>query len=247
MDELRRGPWTLEEDNAIIKCIAIHGEGRWNHLAISSGLKRTGKSCRLRWLNYLKPDLKHGNLTVEEQMLIIELHSKWGNRWSKIAQYLPGRTDNEIKNYWRTKVKKHARQLKIDVNSTLFRDTIRCFWMPRLIENERVTSSAKQLIQSTNQDTVVDTIQIQPPYQPLPLPTNQLIAPDYNNLYQNAVNTENIPFFYDDSINSAENFNRVELYLNTDVPGDNSGGGSSVSDYSEMEDNLWKYMDELLQ
>ncbi|KAL8170837.1 hypothetical protein V2J09_022641 [Rumex salicifolius] len=67
------------------------------------GLKRTGKSCRLRWLNYLKPDIKRGNLTPQEQLLILELHSKWGNRWSKIAQHLPGRTDNEIKNYWRTK------------------------------------------------------------------------------------------------------------------------------------------------
>jgi len=70
------------------------------------GLKRTGKSCRLRWLNYLKPDIKRGNLTPEEQLLILELHSKWGNRWSRIAQHLPGRTDNEIKNYWRTHFKK---------------------------------------------------------------------------------------------------------------------------------------------
>lgn len=78
--ELRRGPWTVEEDTLLIHYIAYHGEGRWNLLARCSGLKRTGKSCRLRWLNYLKPDVKRGNLTPEEQMLILDLHSKWGNR-----------------------------------------------------------------------------------------------------------------------------------------------------------------------
>nr|KAJ0214161.1 hypothetical protein LSAT_V11C400163770 [Lactuca sativa] len=61
LDELRRGSWTLEEDNLLINYITRHGEGRWNALAKSSGLKRTGKSCRLRWLNYLKPDIKHVN------------------------------------------------------------------------------------------------------------------------------------------------------------------------------------------
>lgn len=131
---LRRGPWTVEEDTLLIHYISSHGEGRWNLLAKRSGLKRTGKSCRLRWLNYLKPDVKRGNLTPQEQLLILELHSKWGNRWSKIAQHLPGRTDNEIKNYWRTRVQKQARHLKIDPNSNQFQELIRCVWMPRLLQ-----------------------------------------------------------------------------------------------------------------
>ncbi|KAJ7954115.1 Myb transcription factor [Quillaja saponaria] len=103
-------------------------------LAKDAGLKRTGKSCRLRWLNYLKPDIKRGNLTPQEQLLILELHAKWGNRWSKIAQHLPGRTDNEIKNYWRTRVQKQARQLNIESGSKKFLDTVQCFWMPRLLQ-----------------------------------------------------------------------------------------------------------------
>ncbi|KAK9226796.1 hypothetical protein WN943_011844 [Citrus x changshan-huyou] len=78
--ELRRGPWTLEEDTLLTHYIHQHGEGRWNMVAKCAGLKRTGKSCRLRWLNYLKPDIKRGNLTPQEQFLILELHSKWGNR-----------------------------------------------------------------------------------------------------------------------------------------------------------------------
>ncbi|XP_075483305.1 MYB-like transcription factor EOBI [Primulina tabacum] len=140
-EELRRGPWIIEEDHLLIQYIASHGEGRWNSLAKSAGLKRTGKSCRLRWLNYLKPDVKRGNLTPHEQLLILELHSEWGNRWSKIAQQLPGRTDNEIKNYWRTRVQKQARQLKIDWNSKKFVEAIRRFWTPRLLEKMKQNSS----------------------------------------------------------------------------------------------------------
>ncbi|XWS68849.1 hypothetical protein CRYUN_Cryun04dG0128400 [Craigia yunnanensis] len=140
--ELRRGPWTLEEDTLLTHYVARHGEGRWNMLANCAGLKRTGKSCRLRWLNYLKPDIKRGNLTPQEQLLILELHSKWGNRWSKIAQNLPGRTDNEIKNYWRTRVQKQARQLNIESNSKRFLEAVRCFWMPRLLQKVEQTSSS---------------------------------------------------------------------------------------------------------
>ncbi|XP_020684210.1 transcription factor MYB78-like isoform X2 [Dendrobium catenatum] len=133
-EELRRGPWTVEEDLILTNYISKHGEGRWNSLAKCAGLKRTGKSCRLRWLNYLRPDVRRGNITAEEQFLILELHSRWGNRWSKIAQHLPGRTDNEIKNYWRTRVQKHANQQ----------------WMPRLLERIRTAVDSSRAISNAH-------------------------------------------------------------------------------------------------
>ncbi|PKA65669.1 Myb-related protein 305 [Apostasia shenzhenica] len=142
--EPRRGPWTSDEDFLLTNYIAIHGEGRWNSLARCAGLNRTGKSCRLRWLNYLRPDVRRGNITPAEQLLIIVLQSRWGNRWSKIAQYLPGRTDNEIKNYWRTRVQKHAKQLRCDVNSKQFKDALRYLWLPRLIERIAADNSAAE-------------------------------------------------------------------------------------------------------
>ncbi|KAL0296715.1 UNVERIFIED_CONTAM: Transcription factor [Sesamum radiatum] len=183
--ELRRGPWTLEEDNLLIQYISCHGEGRWNSLAKFAGLKRTGKSCRLRWLNYLKPDIKRGNLTPHEQLTILELHSKWGNRWSKIAQHLPGRTDNEIKNYWRTRVQKQARQLKVDSNSKKFLEAIRTFWMPRLMEkmeqDSSLTSSPSSSISSmdTQNFTAPSPVSSQVP-QPSSKPGNGVNSSENN-------------------------------------------------------------------
>ncbi|KAE9589777.1 hypothetical protein Lal_00021642 [Lupinus albus] len=107
----RKGPWTSEEDMLLIDYVKQHAEGRWNSVARLTGLQRNGKSCRLRWVNYLRPDLKRGQITPQEESIILELHARWGNRWSAIARSLPGRTDNEIKNYWRTHFKKKTRNL----------------------------------------------------------------------------------------------------------------------------------------
>jgi len=76
----RKGPWTAEEDRLLIDYVQLHGEGRWNSVARLAGLKRNGKSCRLRWVNYLRPDLKRGQITPHEETIILELHAKWGNR-----------------------------------------------------------------------------------------------------------------------------------------------------------------------
>ncbi|XP_074571298.1 myb-related protein 308-like [Curcuma longa] len=101
-----KGAWTKEEDQLLISHIKAHGEGCWRSLPKAAGLLRCGKSCRLRWINYLRPDLKRGNFTEEEDELIIKLHALLGNKWSVIAGHLAGRTDNEIKNYWNTHIKR---------------------------------------------------------------------------------------------------------------------------------------------
>ncbi|KAL4198587.1 hypothetical protein AMTRI_Chr03g46670 [Amborella trichopoda] len=117
---VRKGPWTPEEDAKILAYISGHGTGNWTAVPKKAGyrssswLKRCGKSCRLRWTNYLRPDLKHDRFTPQEEDLIVSLHAAIGSRWSLIAAHLPGRTDNDIKNYWNTKLRKKLREMGID-------------------------------------------------------------------------------------------------------------------------------------
>ncbi|XP_019199016.1 PREDICTED: transcription factor RAX2-like [Ipomoea nil] len=105
--KVKKGPWSPEEDAKLKDFIDKNGTGgNWIALPQKAGLKRCGKSCRLRWLNYLRPNIKHGEFSEEEDRIICSLYATIGSRWSIIAAQLPGRTDNDIKNYWNTKLKK---------------------------------------------------------------------------------------------------------------------------------------------
>ncbi|CAN7061534.1 unnamed protein product [Brassica rapa subsp. trilocularis] len=106
---LKKGPWTTTEDAILTEYVRKRGEGNWNAVQKNSGLLRCGKSCRLRWANHLRPNLRKGSFTPDEEKIIIELHAKLGNKWARMASQLPGRTDNEIKNYWNTRMKRRQR------------------------------------------------------------------------------------------------------------------------------------------
>ncbi|XP_074292877.1 transcription factor MYB80-like [Silene latifolia] len=113
-ENVKRGQWTPEEDNKLSSYIAQHGTRNWRLIPKNAGLQRCGKSCRLRWTNYLRPDLKHGQFSPTEEETIMKLHAVVGNRWSLIAAQLPGRTDNDVKNHWNTKLKKKLTGMGID-------------------------------------------------------------------------------------------------------------------------------------
>nr|AJB28489.1 Myb10 V2 [Prunus avium] len=102
---VRKGAWTREEDDLLRQCIENQGEGKWHQVPYKAGLNRCRRSCRLRWFNYLKPNIKRGDFMEDEVDLIIRLHKLLGNRWSLIAQRLPGRTANDVKNYWNTRLR----------------------------------------------------------------------------------------------------------------------------------------------
>nr|XP_043608578.1 transcription factor MYB35 [Erigeron canadensis] len=111
---VKKGSWTVEEDAKILAYVASHGIGNWTLVPQKAGLNRCGKSCRLRWTNYLRPDLKHDSFTPQEEELILRHHQAIGSRWSLIAKKLPGRTDNDVKNHWNTKLKKKLTKMGID-------------------------------------------------------------------------------------------------------------------------------------
>ncbi|KAL1814747.1 hypothetical protein ACET3Z_017321 [Daucus carota] len=103
---VKKGPWTPEEDIILVSYIQEHGPGNWRAVPTNTGLLRCSKSCRLRWTNYLRPGIKRGSFSDQEEKMIIHLQALLGNRWAAIASYLPQRTDNDIKNYWNTHLKK---------------------------------------------------------------------------------------------------------------------------------------------
>ncbi|KAK1278869.1 Myb-related protein 306 [Acorus gramineus] len=113
---IKKGPWTPEEDIILVSYIQQNGPGNWRSVPTNTGLMRCSKSCRLRWTNYLRPGIKRGNFTQHEEGMIIHLQAMLGNRWAAIASYLPQRTDNDIKNYWNTHLKKKMKKLHTTID-----------------------------------------------------------------------------------------------------------------------------------
>ncbi|XP_061366000.1 transcription factor MYB1-like [Gastrolobium bilobum] len=103
---VRKGAWSKSEDDLLRACVQLYGQGKWHLVPQRAGLNRCRKSCRLRWLNYLRPDINRGEFAHDEVDLMIRLHKLLGNRWSLIAGRLPGRTPNDVKNYWNTNMRR---------------------------------------------------------------------------------------------------------------------------------------------
>lgn len=212
---LKKGPWTPEEDQKLMNYIQKHGHGSWRTLPKNAGLSRCGKSCRLRWTNYLRPDIKRGRFSFEEEETIIQLHSILGNKWSAIAAQLPGRTDNEIKNYWNTHIRKRLLRMGIDpvthfprldlldlsslLNPMLYNpgqlDLSRLLGIEPLVNSE-LLRFASNLFQPQCQNTNLVQVQEQ---QPPNLSTSQQdLVPPYSQL-QNLVQSSSQNVHFDSS------------------------------------------------
>nr|GEU57480.1 transcription repressor MYB6-like [Tanacetum cinerariifolium] len=220
---LNRGSWTASEDKILSDYIKLHGEGKWRQLPAKAGLKRCGKSCRLRWLNYLKPDIKRGNISCDEEDLIIRLHKLLGNRWSLIAGRLPGRTDNEIKNYWNTTLAKKVHNEQINVVSNHSREQLKKR-KDKECENETETDVVTTKVERCSRTQLS--------------PRRQHIQPPKSNVVEikDPANPKPIepaaefPFYLQDSITVTNNNNPSSF--NLDV---NTGGGASLSGLFNMD------------
>ncbi|KAK4491329.1 hypothetical protein RD792_002065 [Penstemon davidsonii] len=155
--KLRKGLWSPEEDEKLINHITKYGHGCWSSVPKLAGLQRCGKSCRLRWINYLRPDLKRGTFSQEEENLIIELHAVLGNRWSQIAAQLPGRTDNEIKNLWNSSIKKKLRQKGIDPNThkPIISEADENINIEEKVASGNITSNEKKTSQGSSEQSFI--------------------------------------------------------------------------------------------
>ncbi|XP_057971492.1 transcription repressor MYB6-like [Malania oleifera] len=147
--KVKRGLWSPEEDARLVKYITTHGHGSWSSIPKLAGLQRCGKSCRLRWINYLRPDVRRGSFTAQEERTIIDVHRMLGNKWAQIAKHLPGRTDNEVKNFWNSCIKKKL------ISQGLDPSTHKLLMPPR---NHQIHNNNNIIISNINNTNIINNL-----------------------------------------------------------------------------------------
>ncbi|KAG1364440.1 transcription factor MYB36-like [Cocos nucifera] len=168
---VKKGPWSPEEDVKLKAYIEEHGTGgNWIALPQKIGLKRCGKSCRLRWLNYLRPDIKHDGFSEEEDQIICSLYISIGSRWSIIAAQLPGRTDNDVKNYWNTRLKKKLFEKRRDS------------WQSRRLSNNMSPDASSRALSTSALERIQLHKQLQGLYEPFSFYNSPALWPKFQPL-----------------------------------------------------------------
>ena len=90
-------PWSKTEDEQLRKGVEKYGIDNWEIIA-ESFPQRTKKQCKERYHNHLDPNITRKAWTEEEDNLMLMYRQQFGNKWSEITKYIPGRTANQIKN-----------------------------------------------------------------------------------------------------------------------------------------------------
>ncbi|KAM7498216.1 hypothetical protein LguiA_022630 [Lonicera macranthoides] len=242
---IKKGPWSEEEDEKLRAYIQRYGHWNWRQLPKFAGLSRCGKSCRLRWLNYLQQNVKRGNYTSEEEDLIIKMREELGNKWSLIAAKLPGRTDNEIKNYWHSCLKKRVTQSSTSCISELTQDdTV----TDGVSSQETSELKANEQIKSAQENDAADALseQTSEGYSQLAESTSSELSSDFDYALSNDIN-----FFSDDGINSFESIGNfwtepflVDGLYNQSHFSSTTTGSSFVSPFVSYYDNSIEYFDQ---